>query len=383
MKFELKRTPEQVELVKLMASSNRQVAYEAQAAISMLLAPLVAELYLQADITNLIYKDIPFNEGEDPAFPIDLYQNQPEGYNTIWMQNIAGGVPSNFMTLPVNEVRFTTFQIESAISYLKKYAALARLDVVAKGIERLMQEINLKQQRNAWAPFFANLANASYTSLMNNGGTPLKNVFRSANPGFFSLADLNKMFTALRRLNSSWVGGTTTESSALTDLFISPEIKEQIRGFAYQPVNTLTANNQTPGASSGVVTLPDAEREKIWNAAGVESIFNVALHELNELGVGYKFTQLFQAMAGSNTYTNYTGGGSATFNSATSDLVIGIDANKEVAFRPVEIKADSGSEFSLVPDDQFLMRSQKLGWWGAVTEGRVIIDSRPYLGVIV
>lgn len=382
MKFELKRTPEQIELVKLMASSNRQVAYEAQAAISTLLAPVVGELFLQSDITNLIYKDIPFNEGEDPAFPIDIFFNVPEGYNQIWSQNIAGGVPTNFMTLPVNEVRFTTYQIESAISYLKKYAALARLDVVAKALERLMQEINLKQQKNAWAPFFAALANASYTALATNGGAAIPSVFRTASTGFFTLADLNKMFTALRRLNSSWVGGTTTEVSSLTDLFISPETKEQIRGFAYQPVNTQGANVVTGTASSGVVALPDAEREKIFNSAGVETLFNVALHELNELGAGYKFNLLFQAMAGANQYSTYAGSGTATFNGSSSDLIIGLDANKENAFRPVEIKADSGSQFSLVPDDQFLMRSQKLGWWGAVTEGRVIVDIRNSIGLI-
>ncbi len=383
MKFELKRTPEQVELVKLMASPNKNVAYEAQAAISELLGPIVAELFLQADITNLIYKDLPFNQGEDPAFPLDLFANVPEGYNTIWMQNIAGGVPTNFMTLPVNEMRFSTYQIDSAISYLKKYARLARLDVVAKAIERLMQEINLKQQKNAWAPFFAALANASYNSLANNGGTALKSVFRSQTAAFFTLTDLNKMFTALRRLNSSWVGGTTTETTALTDLFISPEIKEQIRGFAYQPVNTQGSNVTTGTVASGVLGLPEAEREKIWNAAGTESIFNVALHELNELGVGFKFTQLFQAMAGGNNYTTYAGAGSATFNSATSDLVIGLDANKEFAYRPVETNADTGNEFSLQPDDQFLQRSEKIGMWGALTEGRVIIDMRPCVGLII
>lgn len=383
MKIELKRTDEQVELVKLMASSDRNKSYEAQAAISTLLSPVVAELFLQADITNLIYKDLPFNQGEDPSFPLDLYAHDPEGVNVIWSQNMAGGIPTNQVLPPINELRFTTYKIDSAISYSKKYARMARLDVIGKAIEMLMQQINLKQQKNAWAPFFAALANASYTSLANNGGTALPSVFRSATAGNFTLADLNKMFTAMRRLNSSWVGGTPQETASLTDLFLSPEIKEQIRGFAYQPVNTQGANVITGTAASGVIPLPDAEREKIFNSAGVETLFSVALHELNELGIGYRFTQLFQAMAGANQFSTYAGSGTATFNSATTDLVIGLDANKTNAFRPVEVNADSGSTFTLQPDDQFLIRSNKLGLYGSLEEGRCILDMRNSLGLLV
>ena len=42
MKITLKRTPEQVELVKAMASRNRQVAYEAQIALAEFIGPVLA-----------------------------------------------------------------------------------------------------------------------------------------------------------------------------------------------------------------------------------------------------------------------------------------------------------------------------------------------------
>lgn len=383
MKIKLKSSPEQVELVQLMASKDRNKSYEAQAAISTLLAPLVAELFLQADITNLLYEDLPYNQGEDPSFPLDLYAHSPEGTNTIWSQNIAGGIPTNQVLPPINELRFTTYKIDSAISYDKKYAAMARLDVVGKALTQLMQEISLKQQKNAWAPFFFALANAAYTSLANNGGTALPSVWRTLNAGYFTLADLNKMFTGLKRLNSSWVGGTTEEKSSLTDLFLSPEIKEQIRGFAYQPVNTQGANVIAGTAASGVIALPEEERAKIFNSAGIDTIFNVALHELNELGINYKFGQLFQYAAGTNTFATYANSGAATFNSASSDLIIGVDANRTTCYRPVEKDADTGSTFTLVPDDQFFVRSNKIGLYGSLTEGRTIIDMRNAIANIV
>lgn len=383
-KLHLESNAEQVELVKLMGSKDRAKAYEAQAAISTLLAPIVAQLFDQADVTNLMYQKLTYNEGEDPAFPLDLFAGVPEGYFTIWQQNMAGGVPTNLVLQPTNELRFTPYTIESAVSFLKKYVRLSRVNVVAMAMNRLMQEINLKLQRNAWAPYLSALANANNISGQQGIGL-LQNVFRSRTAGFFTLTDMNKMFTALRRLNASWVGGSTNEVASLTDLFMSPEVKEQIRGFAYNPVNSQGANVVAGTASSGVVTLPDADREKIFNSAGVDTIFNVSLHELNELGVGYRFNQLFQAVAGANTFSVYGTANSAgtTYDSTASDLVIGIDANKTNAWRAVEVSADSGSEFTLLPDDQFLMRSEKIGWFGQLTEARVILDTRNVIGVIV
>ena len=44
MKITLKRTPEQVELVKAMASLNRNVAYEAKVSLAEFIGPVLAEV---------------------------------------------------------------------------------------------------------------------------------------------------------------------------------------------------------------------------------------------------------------------------------------------------------------------------------------------------
>ena len=44
MKITLKRTEEQVELVKAMASKNRDVAYEAQVALAEFIGPVLAKV---------------------------------------------------------------------------------------------------------------------------------------------------------------------------------------------------------------------------------------------------------------------------------------------------------------------------------------------------
>ena len=49
------------------------------------------------------------------------------------------------------ELKIATYKLDSAVSFLKKYARKSRLDVVSKGIERMANEILVKQDRNAWA----------------------------------------------------------------------------------------------------------------------------------------------------------------------------------------------------------------------------------------
>ena len=51
--------------------------------------------------------------------------------------------------------------------------------------------------------------------------------------------------------------------------------------------------------------------------------------------------------------------------------------------RAVATDSDSGEEFSLVADDQFATRQSKIGYYGSLEEGRMIIDDRVLLGLIV
>jgi hypothetical protein len=158
----------------------------------------------------------------------------------------------------------------------------------------MSQEVLLKQERNAWAVIIKALAEASTNSLahtipVTTGGTFLPN-------------DMNKLMTRIKRINTSWTGGTpeSLDAKGLTDMFISPEIMEQIRGFAYNPVNNVGAQ------TTGPVTLPDGARERVWNSGGMSEMYGVLLHELLELGAGKKYLTLANTLsaAAGNTMLN-------------------------------------------------------------------------------
>ena len=69
MKITLKQTPEQVELVKAMASKNRDVAYEAQTALAEFIGPVLAEVVNTAPTVSNMFTSLQFNSDESQVFP--------------------------------------------------------------------------------------------------------------------------------------------------------------------------------------------------------------------------------------------------------------------------------------------------------------------------
>jgi len=367
MKIQFEKNPEQIELIKALASENKTVAMEAQEAFAAFISDVVQQVLLQAGTASMIYRDVEFDEDDSPSIPLDLYYGLNEGHISVWSQTVGGGLPTNFVQ-GMQEMKVNTYRLDSAISMDKRYVRRARLDVVAAGLERMANEILVKQERNAWAVILKLLAEAS------TNGT--QHVRRVGTAGTFQLDDMNKLFTLVRRLNAAYTGGTpqALQSRGLTDIFVSPEVKEQIRAFAYQPMNTRAGSFTSSGATA--VPLPDSVREEIYRAAGTNEIFGVTVHELLELGESRKYNDLF------DTFRTTDIGGSA-FATATDELIVGIDASRNAFLRPVAIQSETRGQVRVLPDDQFLARSQKVGFYSYVEEGRVAVDARAAVGLVV
>ena len=188
MNITLEHTPEQVELVKACASKNRDVAFEAQAVLAEFIGPVLAEVINTAPTVSNLFSSLQFNSEDNPSIPLDLYYDiDDEDYVQIWSQQVPGGLPTNTVAPSHSEVKFTTYNLDSAVSFNKRYAARSRLDVVSKTFTRIAQEILLKQEQTAANMIFTALARAT-----TNGS---QHVMRSAQQGRFLLADLNRLFT--------------------------------------------------------------------------------------------------------------------------------------------------------------------------------------------
>ena len=381
MKITLEKTPEQAELIKAMASKNRDVAYEAQTALAEFIGPVLAEVVNTAPTVSNMFTSLQFNSDESPSIPLDLYHDiTDEDYIQVWSQSVPGGLPTNQVAPSQSELKFTTYTLDSALSFDKRYASRSRLDVVSKTFTRMAQEILLKQEKTSASMIMTALAKAETNTE--------QHVIRSAQAGRFLLSDLNKLFTKAKRINTSWTGGTPADrrGRGITDILVSPEIVEEIRGLAYNPVNTIGGAGGAPTAGDGIAGT-DTMRDAIFNSAGIPEFYGVSIQEYNEMGDGQAWNNVFNTSAGTTTYAdNYSvqaNGGTAQAFQAGEEILVGVDLSRESMIRAVATDSESGDEFSLVSDDQFVTRQSKIGYYGSLEEGRMIIDDRVLLGLIV
>jgi hypothetical protein len=375
MKITLKNTPEQIELIRAIGSKDPRTAEEAQQAFAAFIGPVINQVLQQAGTVGVIYSDKEYDEDDSPSFPLDLYYDVEQNYITTWSQSMAGGLPTSQIE-GIKEMKISTYRLDTAVSFNKKYARKSRLDVVSKAVERMAQEILLKQERNGWAVILKALAEARTQSN--------KHIITAGTESLFMLNDLSRLITLLRRIHASWAGGTPVghDSKGITDLFVSPEIKEQIRAFAFNPMNTAGAGGAavtSSDARSNGIPLPDALRERIFAAAGATELYGISITDLNELGLNRKYNTLFAEFAGSDSSFGFGG----AFDGTTDEICIGFDLGREAFLRPVARQADSGGTLVTLPDDQWVSRSDKAGFYSFLEEGRVCIDARAVVGLVV
>jgi len=378
MEIVLKENPEQLELMRCMGSTNPAVAREATEAIAAFLGPVVRKVLMTAGTVAKIYRDVEYDEDSDPSIPVDLFYAEGEGYVTVWSQNVAGGLPTSQVT-GFKELKFGTYRIDAGVSFNKKYARKARLDVLSKAVERLINEVLIKQERNGWAVILKGIAEA-YTVTQPNGN--LVHAIATATPAVFQLKDLSNLMTRIKRINSSYSSNTPVApyTYGMTDLYTSPETKAQIRAFAYNPVDTSSGNT--------VQNLPQNLREEIYRTAGMQSIFGVNIVEMNEFGIGQKYNVLFNKFttAGGNGFAQAIPGNNGGAWSATDEIMVGIDNTRGALLRPIARQSDSGGTFTVLPDGQFEMygtRVSKVGFYGFLEEARVLLDARALSALIL
>jgi len=391
MNITLERTPEQVELVKAMASKNRDVAYEAQTALAEFIGPVLAQVINTAPTVSNMFTSLQFNQEDNPSIPLDLYHDiDDEDYIQVWSQTVPGGLPTNQVAPSQSELKFTTYRLDSALSFDKRYASRSRLDVVSKTFTRMAQEILLKQEKTSAVMIMSALANAKTNKI--------DHVIRSAQADRFLLADLNRLFTNAKRINTAWNGGTPAErrGRGITDLLVSPEIVEEIRGLAYNPINTVSnrtisadvndgTNSATVSGGGGDIAATDSLRDAVFNSAGIPEFYGVSIQEYNEMGSGQKWNKVFSNAAGSNPFANHFAsvGTPSAFVEANEEILVGVDLSRDSMIRAIATDSETGEEFSLVTDDQFVTRQSKIGYYGSIEEGRMIIDDRVLTGLIV
>jgi len=368
MKISLKRTPEQIELIKAMASKNRSVAYEAQVALAEFIGPVIAEVINNAPVVSNLFTPLQFNSEDNPSIPLDLYYDvTDEDYVQVYSTSAAGGLPQNQVIPTVSELKIATYSLDTAVSFDRRYAAKSRMDVISKTFTRMAQEILLKQERTS-----ANLIMGAVADATTNGKD---HVFRATTDGTFLLDDLNELLTRAKRINTAWNKGTPEGGRrGITDIMVSPEAVKSLREMAYNPINT-------KGNDDGYGT--EGMRSSVYQAGGgLPDFYGISIMDVNELGRNQKFNTIFDTVAGATSYSKADGTGGAVFNGAADEIMLGLDRGRDSLVKAVAVDEENGSEFNLTADDQYSIRQKKIGWFGGIEEGRMVLDNRALAGII-
>lgn len=375
MEIKLKKTEDQVALVRAMASKDPNVAYEAKAAVAELVGPIISEVINNAPSISNFYNTRTFGEDENPSFPLALLHDiTDEDFIRIHSQSAAGGLSTNEMFPSHDELKFKTYSLDSAWSFDKKYARKSRLDVISALFTRMAQEFLLKQERTSVNQLCGALVAAN--TKVNGTAAAGNHVIKATDADRLQIDDFNRLITRSKRLWSSFSSGTPIGGAmvGVTDLICSPEITESLRSMAYNPVNTTAVPNTD---ESTVIPATDEMRNEIMRAAGNPAIFNIGIIELLEMGVNQRYNQIFNA-------ANVKAGSPVTFTQADDEIVIGIDRSKTNALiRPAIIEEGSSTEVTVSVDDQFVDRQKKMGYYGYIEEGRIVLDDRILTGIVV
>lgn len=376
LKVQFDKTPEQIDLVKRMGSSNRTEALAALEAVAAVMTTPILRVIEQANVVSNLYQTLTYEAGSSPTIPLDDYFDiRAKNFLTSWSMSQPGGTATNFVQ-GATELYVQTYPIGSAISLNRNYLKAGNIDHLANHLSRLVQEILLIQQTNGAFVLFNSLATARIDGDGANNATNNLLGARTATADRFQLDDFNTLMIGYDRATASWVGGTPVlEQRDLTDLLGSPEWMGQIRSIAYQPQNTVQVVT-TQGASA--LGAPDSVREQVFRGGSVPTLFDKVLHKVYEMGVGRDFNSVFDTAIGAVALpghgTGFGGGTTSVFNGATEEVIVGLNTDMFDLARLRQ--TDQSSEFSLVVDDTFTNRSKKVGYFGELTEGYVSVEGR-------
>ena len=315
-----------IELIKRSGSPEKAEALDAQREIAKAIEEPLRQGVLVGDVVTSIFQAIQMEPGTTAEFPLDLLAPGEEDQFVAYTNPGHGRIPERHVE--GDYVMVPTYSIASSIDYLLRYARDARWDVVARAAQVLETSFVKKINDDGWHTLLS--AGVDRNILVYDG---------DAAQGQFTKRLVSLMKTVMRRNG----GGNSASLSRgrLTDLFMSPEGIEDIRNW-------------------GVDQLDDTTRREIYLAAdgGISRVFNVNLHDLDELGEGQEYQDFFDSDL------------SGSLASSDNELVVGLDLGSSDSFiMPMRQQVQ-------VFEDDTLHRQQRAGWYGWAELGFAVLDNR-------
>jgi len=322
----LQPTAEMDALLRKTASHDLRESNAALKSLAVAVTLPLRQGVLSGDITGNIFERIKLDTGTTPEFPLDFLAPGTEKDFVAYTLPYHGRIPER--NIEGDYVMVPMYEVGSSIDWPIKYARDARWDVVARATQVLESSFVKKTNDDAWHTILAAGVDRNIV------------VYDSdASAGQFTKRLVSLMKTVMRRNGGG--NSTSINRGKLTDLYLSPESMEDIRNWGIDIVDEFT-------------------RREIFTAADgtINRIFNVNLHDLDELGEGQEYQKFFSTeLAGS-------------LQGSDVELVVGLDLSHNDAFvMPYR------SDVQVFEDDN-MHRQRRAGLYAWAEHGFAILDNR-------
>lgn len=280
----------------------------------------------------------------------------------VWVLPGLGYAAQNFIEGIGEEVYVPTFTINSSADWKITYARDSRIDIAQRAATRTAKDLANYEEECGWRVIVPAATSAfSGKGLLGSRPAPIYEIpTASAGAGYLSKELVNKMMVGFKRIGRT-----------LTDLYVSPEDAADIREWTDTDIDPIT-------------------RREVFQAAGMGSIWNVTLHEVQHLGA----PGMYNINGSTSEYGKFLANGTDDYNAYHLDSpnVTNTDGTVATLGETQIYGFDMSVNDSLVMpirkeyeahEDPTLLRVQKQGFFGWAELGFACLDSRMLgLGVI-
>ena len=322
-------TPEMNQVLRQAGSLVKDESLGATAELAKALEIPLRKGVMSGDILDGVYEAVRLAPGASAEFPLDFLAPGTESDFVAYTIPNHGRIPERHVE--GDYVMVPTYDVGASIDFLLKYARDARWDVVGRAMDVLQGQFTKKMNDDGWHTIIS--AGVDRNILVYDA---------DASAGYFSKRLVSLMKTIMRRNGGG--NSSSINRGQLTDLYLSPEGLEDIRNWGVDEVDDIT------------------RRELITREGGLLTrIFQVNLHDLDELGEGQEYQ---------NYYSTDLGG---TLPGSKKEIVVGLDlASNDSFVMPVRQEVQ-------IFEDYTLHRQKRAGMYGWAEHGFAVLDNRRVL----
>lgn len=316
-------------VLRATASTDKKAASASQQKFAKALELPLRKGVMSGNILDNIFSPVPLDINATPEFPLHYLSPGTEKDFVAYTIPNQGYIPQR--TIEGDYVMVPTFDVGASIDWNIKYARDARWDVVSDAYQNFADQFVKKMNDDGWHTILAAGVDRAIVVLDSDAAA-----------GQFTKRLVSLGQTVMRRNGGG--NSTSRNRGRLTDLYMSPEAMQDIRNWNVDQVDEMT-------------------RREIFNAEnGLTRIFQVNLHDIDELGEGQEYQLYFENEL------------SGTLPGSDVEILVGLDLSKRDSFvMPVRNNSPE------IYEDDTLMRQRKQGIYGWMSYGMGCLDNRRVL----